>query len=109
MATDKAIHTDKEHLFQILSLLEDLPEISYRPMMGEYVLYYKDKVVGGIYDNRLLLKPTKKALELVENPVFELPYDGAKPYLRPDLNDRELLVRIIQTMYDELPTRKKKY
>ena len=100
--------TDKEYLNSILSILSELVDISYRPMMGEYVLYYKDKVIGGIYDNRLLLKPTKKALELVENPVFELPYDGAKPYLRPDLNDRELLVRIIQTMYDELPVGKKR-
>ena len=101
--------TDKEHLNSMLAIMSELDDISYRPMMGEYVLYYKDKVIGGIYDNRLLLKPTKKALELVENPVFELPYDGAKPYLRPDLNDRELLVRIIQTMYDELPDRKKKH
>lgn len=108
MASDKAIHTDKEHLYAILSLLDGLTEISYRPMMGEYVLYYKGKVIGGIYDNVLLLKPTKTACEIAGNAEFQIPYEGAKPMLRPDTTDKEKLVRIVLAVYEELPEPKPK-
>ena len=77
-------------------------------MMGEYVLYIEGKVFGGIYDDRLLLKPTPTAVKLSGEPSFELPYEGAKEMLSIDVDDREKLIQIISSMADELPQRKKK-
>ena len=87
-------------------------EISYRPMMGEYVLYCRGKVVGGVYDDRLLLKPTSAALRLLREaglePEMELPYDGAKEMLLADVDRRELLCRMVQGIAEDLPAAKKK-
>lgn len=82
----------KEYLNYILDQLSGLEEISYRAMMGEYITYYKGKIVGGIYDNRFLVKPTKEAVAFVPNATRELPYDGAKEMLLVDnVDDREYL------------------
>ena len=75
----------KEYLHFILEQLSDLDDISYRPMMGEFILYYRGKIVGGIYDDRLLVKKTRSALELMPAAICELPYEGAKEMLLVDV------------------------
>ena len=89
-------------------VLEQCSGLSARDMMGEYVLYYGGKVVGGIYDNRLLVKPTKSAVALLPNAPRELPYEGAKEMLLvEDIEDRELLKKLFEAMYEKLPEPKK--
>lgn len=90
-------------------VLEQCDGLSARAMMGEYVLYYGGKVVGGVYDNRLLVKTTKSALALLSDAPRELPYDGAKEMLLvEDIDDGELLKKLFEAMYEELPEPKKK-
>ena len=90
-------------------VLEQCSGLSARAMMGEYVLYYGEKVVGGVYDNRLLVKPTKSAVALLPNAQSELPYEGAKEMLLvEDIEDRALLKKLFEAMYEELPEPKKK-
>ena len=90
-------------------VLEQCSVLSPRAMMGEYVLYYGGKVVGGVYDNRLLVKPTKSAVALLPNAPRELPYEGAKEMLLvEDVEDRALLKKLFEAMYEELPEPKKK-
>ena len=99
----------KEYLDFILEQLSDLDEIGYRSMMGEYILYYRGKVVGGIYDNRFLVKPVKSAVALMPNAEMELPYEGAKEMLLvDDLENREFLRKLLEVMYEDLPAPKKK-
>lgn len=101
--------SDKEYLSFILEQLSLLDEISYKAMMGEYIIYYKGKIVGGIYDDRLLVKPVKSAVSLMPNAVYELPYEGAKEMLFVDnVDSREFLAELFNAMYDELPLPKKK-
>ena len=101
--------SSKEYLEYILDCLSDLDEISYRPMMGEYILYYKGKVIGGIYDDRFLVKITKAGRELLPDAAEDLPYDGAKPMLSVEnTDDRVLMNQLINAMYGELPLPKKK-
>ena len=101
--------SDKEFLNFVLDQLSDLDGISHRAMMGEYILYFRDKIIGGIYDNRLLVKPTASARGMMPEAAFEAPYDGAKEMLLVDrIDDREFLTELIYAMYDELPTPKKK-
>lgn len=86
-----------------------MEDISYRAMMGEYIIYYRGKIVGGIYDDRFLVKPVKAALEMMPDADMELPYEGAKEMLLiEDLDDREFLSDLLEAMYDELPSPKKK-
>ena len=99
----------KEYLAFILEQLSDLEEITYRAMMGECILYYRGKVVGGIYDDRLLVKPVQAAAALMAEPVYERPYDGAKEMLLVEnVDDRAFLTGLFRAMYDELPAPKKK-
>ena len=99
----------KEYLDFILEQLSDLDEIGYRSMMGEYIIYYRGKVVGGIYDNRFLVKPVKSAVALMPNAEMELPYEGAKEMLLvDDLENREFLRKLLEAMYEDLPALKKK-
>ena len=78
-------------------------------MMGEYIIYYRGKVVGGIYDDRFLIKPTKSAVNMMPNADMELPYEGAKAMLLvDDIENRKFLRELLEAMYDELPTLKKK-
>ena len=78
-------------------------------MMGEYILYYRGKVIGGIYDDRFLVKPVKSAVSLIKNPVYELPYPGAKKMLLvEEVEDRELLAQLLHSLDAELPMPKKK-
>ena len=76
--------SSKEYLDFILEQLSELEEITYREMMGEYILYYRGKIVGGIYDDRLLVKPVKSAISLMPDATYELPYEGAKEMLLVD-------------------------
>ena len=90
-------------------ILDQCCGLSARAMMGEYILYYGGKVVGGIYDNRLLVKPTKSTVALLPDAPKELPYDGAKEMLLiEDIEDKELLKKLFEAMYNELPEPKKK-
>ena len=100
--------SSKEYLTFILEQLSDLEGISYRAMMGEYIIYYCEKIVGGIYDDRLLVKPVKSAVSLMPNAIYELPYDGAKEMLLVDNVDNNFLTKLFVAMYDELPAQKKK-
>ena len=101
--------SSKEYLTFILEQLSDLEGISYRAMMGEYIIYYREKIVGGIYDDRLLVKPVKSAVSLMPNAIYELPYDGAKEMLLVDeVDNKEFLTGLFHAMYDELPAQKPK-
>ena len=99
----------KEYLDFILEQLSGLDDISYRAMMGEYIIYYRSKVIGGIYDDRFLVKPTKSAKEYMPEADMELPYEGAKEMiLVDDVENKEFLAELLVAMYDELPSPKKK-
>ena len=100
--------SSKEYLEFILEQLSDLNGISYSAMMGEYVIYYQGKVIGGIYDDRFLVKPTDSARRLLPNAIFELPYQGANEMILADVDNRDLLNRLIPAIADELPMPKKK-
>ena len=101
--------SSKEYLRFILEQLSDLDDISYRPMMGEFILYYRGKIVGGIYDDRLLVKKTRSALELMPAAICELPYEGAKEMLLVDeVDSKAFLTELFEAMYDELPSPKAK-
>lgn len=101
--------SSKEYLNYILEQLAGVDGIAYRAMMGEFILYYRGKVAGGIYDDRLLIKPVKAALRLMPEARSELPYEGGKEMLLvEDVDDRELLEALFPAIYDELPETKKK-
>ena len=99
----------KEYLDFILEQLSEVEEITYRAMMGEYIIYYNGKIVGGIYDDRLLVKPVQTAINYMPNAEYQLPYDGAKEMLLVDnVDNKEYLIGLFKTMYDELPAPKPK-
>ena len=101
--------SSKRYLDFILEQLSGLDDVSYRAMMGEYIIYYKGKIVGGIYDDRFLVKPTKSAVAMMPNASMELPYEGSKEMLLVDnVENREFLRKLIEAMYDELPAPKQK-
>ena len=101
--------SSKEYLDFIFDQLSELDEMSYRPMMGEYILYYRGKIIGGIYDNRLLLKPVKVVMNQLGQTRLERPYEGAKEMiLLEDLEDKSFLARLIRDMYEVLPAPKVK-
>ena len=101
--------SSKQYLEFILEQLSNLKDISYRAMMGEYIIYYKGKIIGGIYDDRFLVKPTKSAITMMSNASMELPYKGAKKMLLVDeVDNKEFLAELFNAMYEELPVPKKK-
>ena len=101
--------SSKEYLQFVLDQLSELSDISYRTMMGEFILYYRGKIVGGIYDDRLLVKPVKSAITYMNNPSYELPYDGAKEMLLvDDVDNKAYLAGLFNAIYDELPVPKAK-
>lgn len=96
----------KEYLNFVIEQLSGMDEISYRAMMGEYILYYRGRVFGGIYDDRLLVKPVPTAMKLMSDAQMELPYDGAKEMiLVDDVDNREFLCKLVESMWEELPGR----
>ena len=101
--------SSKEYVQFVLDQLSDLPDISYRVMMGEYILYVGGKIVGGIYDDRLLLKPTKSARAMMPYAAEELPYEGAKPMLLvEEVDDRNFLQKLILAVEKEAPEAKRR-
>ena len=104
--------SSKEYLDFILGQLSELDGITYRAMMGEFIIYYRGKIVGGIYDDRLLVKPTKEAISYMPAATYEKPYEGAKEMLLVDeVDNREFLTGLFNAMYGELsepkPNKKK--
>ena len=101
--------SSKAYLDFVLEQLSELDEISYRAMMGEYILYYRGKIVCGIYDDRLLVKPVPSALALMPNAAYELPYEGAKEMLLVvEVDSKDFLTGLFRAMYDDLPAPKKR-
>ena len=96
-------------MYSALEQLSGIDGVSYRAMMGEYILCYRGRVFGGIYDDRLLVKPVPAAMELMPDASMDLPYDGAKEMiLVDDVDNREFLCELVEAMYEELPIPKKK-
>ena len=101
--------SSREYLDFVLEQLSELDDVSHRAMMGEYIIYYQGKVIGGIYDDRFLVKQTKSAKELMPDAALELPYEGAKEMLLVDnLDDKEFLAALFNAMLNELPAPKKR-
>ena len=101
--------SSKEYLEFILGQLSELEEITYRAMMGEFIIYYHGKIVGGIYDDRLLIKPVKSPISYMPTASYELPYEGAKEMLLvDDVDNKDFITQLFNAMYDELPNPKKK-
>lgn len=101
--------SSKDYLVFIMDQLSLLDDVSYRAMMSEYIIYYRGKVIGGIYDDRFLVKDTKAAREIMPDAELELPYEGAKEMLMVDnVDNREFLRELFEAMYPELPNVKKK-
>jgi TfoX/Sxy family transcriptional regulator of competence genes len=101
--------SSKEYLEYILEQLSNLDDITHRAMMGEYIIYYRGKIVGGIYDDRFLVKPVKSAMEMMPEANMELPYEGAKEMVLVDnVEYKEFLRDLFEAMYEELPAPKKK-
>ena len=101
--------SSKEYLDFILEQLTELDEITYKAMMGEYIIYYRGKIVGGVYDNRFLVKPVKAAIALMPDAELELPYEGAKEMLLVNnIDNKDFLKELFEAMYEELPAPKKK-
>ena len=100
--------SSKEYLEFILEQLSLSDEITYKAMMGEYILYFRGRIIGGIYDDRFLVKPVRSALEMMPDAQMELPYEGAKEMLLVDnVDNREFMCNLLRAMYDELPAAKK--
>lgn len=101
--------SSKEYLDYVLDQLSNLKDITFRAMMGEYIIYYQGKIVGGIYDNRFLVKQTASSLKLMPDAPHELPYDGAKEMLLvEDIDNKDFLERLLNAMFEELPLPKSK-
>ena len=101
--------SSKEFLEFILGQLSELEEITYRAMMGEFIIYYRGNIIGGIYVDRLLGKPVKAAIDLMPTASYELPYEGAKEMLLVDeVDNKEFLTGLFNAMYEELQNPKPK-
>lgn len=101
--------SSKEYLEFVLEQLSLLDDITYKAMMGEFIIYYRDRIAGGIYDDRFLVKPVKSAVAMMPEAEMELPYEGAKEMLLvDDIDNKEFLRDLFDAMYDELPAPKKK-
>lgn len=101
--------SSKEYLDFLMDQLSGLDDVSFRAMMGEFIIYYRGKIVGGIYDDRFLVKPTKSAVAMMPDAKRELPYEGAKEMLLvDDVENREFLKELLTAMYADLPAPKKK-
>ena len=99
--------SSKGYLEFVLEQLSELEEITYRSMMGEFIIYYQGKIVGGIYDDRFLVKAVKSAISYMPSASYELPYEGGKEMLLvDDVDNKEFLTGLLNAMYEELPTPK---
>ena len=100
--------SSREYLDFVLEQLSGLENVTWKAMMGEYIIYWRGKIVGGIYDDRFLVKPTKSAVAMMPDAEREFPYEGAKEMLLADVDNREFLEELLEAMYDELPAPKQK-
>ena len=101
--------SSKEYLDYVMEQLSELPDITYRAMMGEYIIYYRGRIIGGIYDDRFLVKPVRSAKAMMPDATLELPYEGGSSMLLVDeVDNREFLCELLNAMYPELPEPKKK-
>lgn len=101
--------SSKEYLDFVLEQLSVLDDITYRAMMGEYIIYYRGKIIGGIYDDRFLVKPVRAAKDMMPEAEMELPYEGAKEMLLVDnIDNQGFMKALLEAMYDELPAPKNK-
>ena len=98
----------EQYLEFVLDLLGELDDVVHRKMMGEYVLYYRSKVVGGIYDDRFLLKVTPASERLLSDAPRVTPYKGAKEMLLIEIEDRDALCDVVSAMWEELPVPKQR-
>lgn len=99
--------SSKEYLEFVIEQLSELEDITYKAMMGEYIIYYRGKIVGGIYDDRFLVKTAKSAIKLMPNAEYELPYEGAKEMLLvDDVDNKAFLTDLFNAMYEEMPAPK---
>ena len=101
--------TSKDFIIYLTEQVNRPEDIAVKPMMGEYLLYYRGKLVGDICDNRVLLKPVEAAKKLLPNAEMPQPYAGAKPIiLLENTDDGEFMLSIFEAMYPELPEPKAK-
>lgn len=101
--------TSKEFLNFVLDQLSDLDGITYRQMMGEYIIYYGGKIAAYLCDNRMLIKPVKSAFAMMQGAPLEAPYEGAKEMiLAENIDDRDFMTALFHAIYDELPEPKPK-
>jgi len=101
--------SSKDFLEFVQEQLSVLSDVTYRAMMGEFIIYYRGKVVGGIYDNRLLVKPTASVQKIMPNAPLEIPYQGGRPMIMvTDIENRELLEQLFNVLYSDLPAPRKK-
>jgi TfoX/Sxy family transcriptional regulator of competence genes len=106
----RVMASSKDYLDYILEQLSPLGDVEYKAMMGEYIIYYHGRIVGGIYDNRFRVKPTATAREMMPGAAWEQPYEGAKEMLLVDnVDNREFLCDLVEAMYEELPAPKRKH
>ncbi len=101
--------SSRGYLEFVLDQLSGLADISYKAMMGEFIIYYRGKIVGGIYDDRFLVKPVEAAKRMMPDAPLEIPYEGAKEMLLvDDVDNRSFLCSLLVAMFEELPAPKKK-
>ncbi len=101
--------SSRGYLEFVLDQLSELEDISYKAMMGEFIIYYRGKIVGGIYDDRFLVKPVEAAKRMMPDAPLEIPYEGAKEMLLvDDVDNRSFLCSLLVAMFEELPAPKKK-
>ncbi len=100
--------TGKEYFNYVKEQLSDIDGITFRPMMGEYIVYCNGKVIGGIYDGRFLVKKTPSSMKIIPDAPEEIPYDGAKKMLLADIDNSELMSELIPAVANDLPEPKKK-
>ncbi len=100
--------SSKAYLDFVLEQLSGL-DVASRAMMGEYIIYYRGKVIGGIYDDRFLVKPTRAAVSMMPQATMETPYEGAKEMLLVDnVENKAFLRKLLEAMYEELPAPKRR-
>lgn len=97
--------TTREYVDYVMEQFEQVGNVTIRPMMGEYVLYYRGRVFGGLYDNRLMIKPLASARCILNDCEMEIPHpDAQKEMIRlDDLENPALLFELLEAMYPELP------
>ncbi|WP_048771372.1 TfoX/Sxy family protein [Cellulomonas flavigena] len=100
--------SSNQYLDFVLDLLGELDDVAHRKMMGEYVLYYRGKVIGGIYDDRFLLKVMPASERLLPAATRAIPYEGAKEMLLVEVEDRDALCDVVSAMWEELPAPKQR-